>query len=464
MVRKRLQPSGDEVREMAAERVLRHERKSLSDIVPSKKRNIVSFEEESQSKKLLIRSEEEENITDEERPEDEDSTFEEETGRTKIFYKKWLFIVLAAVFAGAGFVAVYVLPKADIKIFLRTSSWEFTGDVSAMIDGGDISAQRFSQPPKNLELPLAATGKKLIQSKAKGVIKIFNAYSSESQTLVATTRFLSPDGKLFRLDSAVTVPGAKIVDGKIIPSSIDAAVSADKIGPEYNTPPVQKWTIPGLKGSPKYEAFYGVSDAPMKGGVNGIQSYPKSEDIAAAKKNAEKAIRDALQGSFAVSVPSEFTILDGSSRFEITRSEPIPAPDSSGNYIYFVEAKEDRIAVRSSDILNLMVSKAAAEKAVAEPGAEFVAKNTDLKFDYKSSNIGKDGALRGVTLSVIFKGDFVRKVDLNDLRGKIAGKSENDLKTLVLSVPGIESAKIALWPFWVKTVPVSLNKITISAD
>src|SRR3989344_5510107 len=463
MVRKHLKPSGDEVREIAAERVLRHERKSLSDIVPLKKRNVVSFEEESQSKKFSVRSEEEEEVADEEGQMNDETIFQGEAERIKVSYKKWLFIALVIVFAGAGFIAIYVLPKADIKISLRTSTSQFNGDVSAMISGGDIPAQRFSQPPKNLELPLAATGKKLIQSKAKGTIRIYNAYSSESQTLVATTRFLSPDGKLFRLDSAVTVPGAKISDGKIIPSSIDAAVSADKIGPEYNIPPVQKLTIPGLKGSPKYEAFYGVSDAPMKGGVNGVQSYPKSEDIAAAKKNAEKAIRDVLQGSFAVSVPSEFTVLDGSSRFQITRSEPVPTSDSNGNYIYFVEAKEDRMAVRSSDILNLMISKAVAEKAVTEPGADFDAKKTDLKFDYKSSNIGKDGTLKGVTLSVVFKGDFVRKIDVNDLRGKIAGKNENDLKTLILSVPGIESAKIALWPFWVKTVPVSIGKITVSA-
>jgi len=40
-----------------------------------------------------------------------------------------------------------------------------------------------------------ATEIKNIEAKAKGTIRIYNAYSSSPQTLVATTRFMAPDGK-----------------------------------------------------------------------------------------------------------------------------------------------------------------------------------------------------------------------------------------------------------------------------
>ncbi|MDP3956465.1 MAG: hypothetical protein Q8P97_00530 [bacterium] len=472
MAKKLLKHSSDHDREAAAELVLRHERKSLSDIVPSKKHNVISFVEE-EGKKSLTRVKDEEDLADEgARADEEDSEwvpFFSGNRLERFSYAKWVvFASVLLLFIAGIYIALFVLPKADISLTLKTSSWPesgpFSGDISAMLSGGDVSAQLQSHEKNLPQLPLIATGKKLIKSKATGTIKIYNAFSSDPQPLVATTRFLSPDGKIFRLDKSVTVPGAKITDGKITPSSVDAAVSADNIGSEYNIGSVSRWSIPGFKGSPKYDSFYGVSDTPMAGGANGEQGYPTDKDIAAAKKDAEQKIRDDLGALFAIDIQTDLTMLDGSSNFKIVKSQPILTPDASGKYFYFIQAKEDRLAIRKEDILNLMVSKAVADKAVKEPGADFTAKKTDLKFDFKSLVIGKDGAVKGATMAVIFQGDFVRKVDINDLRGQVAGKNENDLKALILSDLRIESAKIALWPFWVKKVPGNQAKITISAE
>ena len=65
-----------------------------------------------------------------------------------------------------------------------------------------------------------------MSQKAQGTLTIYNAYSSAPQTLVATTRFVTPDGKIFRLTNEVTVPGAKITNGQIVPSSINAPIAA----------------------------------------------------------------------------------------------------------------------------------------------------------------------------------------------------------------------------------------------
>lgn len=451
MVKKIFKKSTDEEREAAADQVLSHHRKSLSDIVPFKEKNVISFVEEEEDKASSIHAESDGEVY-------EETVVEHRSRRSSLSYKKVLiFSITLVVLAVAYYIGVYILPKADIKIALATTPWDFNGEITALINGGDVSAQLFTKT-KNLQIPLTATGKKFITSKAKGAIKIYNAYSSESQTLVATTRFLSPDGKIFRLDSAVTVPGATIKDGKITPSNIEVAVTADQAGPGYNIAPVSHWSIPGLKGSPKYEAFYGVSDKPMMGGANGEQAYPSTEDILAAKKKAEASIHDALQGLFVLEA-SDFTIFDQSSNFKITKSEPIPSTDNSGKYVYFVEAKDDRLAVRRADILNLL-----SRRALEKLGQNFTDKKIDLKFDFNKPILSKDGKLLGASLTVSFRGAYVRKLDKAALINQAAGKSESELKTLILSVPGIESAKISLWPFWVKTVPGNTGKITLSAE
>jgi len=104
-------------------------------------------------------------------------------------------------------------------------------------------------------------------TKASGIITVFNEYSSSPQLLVASTRFLSSDGKIFRTIKDISVPGSEIINDEIIPDSINITVMADYPGIEYNISP-SDFTIPGFKGSPKYVGLYGKSNTAMNGGSN----------------------------------------------------------------------------------------------------------------------------------------------------------------------------------------------------
>ena len=104
-------------------------------------------------------------------------------------------------------------------------------------------------------------------TKASGIITVFNEYSSDSQRLVASTRFLSSSGKIFRAIEDIYIPGMKTDGDEVIPGSIDAEVMANYLGTEYNISP-SDFTIPGFKGTPKYDGFYGKSDTSMSGGSN----------------------------------------------------------------------------------------------------------------------------------------------------------------------------------------------------
>ncbi|MEK6555804.1 MAG: hypothetical protein AABZ31_11215, partial [Bdellovibrionota bacterium] len=49
----------------------------------------------------------------------------------------------------------------------------------------------------------SSSGKTIQEARAKGVIQVYNAYSTEDQVLIANTRFISADGK-WRDDLTVT--------------------------------------------------------------------------------------------------------------------------------------------------------------------------------------------------------------------------------------------------------------------
>lgn len=81
----------------------------------------------------------------------------------------------------------------------------------------------------------AATGQEFGDEEISGTVKVINNYN-KSQALVATTRLLSPDNKLFRLKNAVNIPAGGQVTAEIYAEKPSADLA---IGPTT-------FTIPGL--------------------------------------------------------------------------------------------------------------------------------------------------------------------------------------------------------------------------
>lgn len=106
---------------------------------------------------------------------------------------------------------------------------------------------------------------------ADGSMTITNE-SALDQPLVATTRFLSSDGVLFRLKNYTVVPAK---------GSAEALVYADKEGAEGNIGP-SKFTIPGLSES-RQKQVYGTNTASMTGGIKIIGTL-SADDVSRAKQ------------------------------------------------------------------------------------------------------------------------------------------------------------------------------------
>ncbi|MEN9614419.1 MAG: hypothetical protein RLZZ347_726, partial [Candidatus Parcubacteria bacterium] len=113
-----------------------------------------------------------------------------------------------------------------------------------------------------------ATGEEAVSKNATGKIIIYNKYTTASQRLIKNTRFETADGLVFRIKDAVVVPGAKKGGAELTPGSVEADVYADQPGEKYNIP-LSDFTIPGFKGDPRYNAFYGRSKEAFTGGFVG---------------------------------------------------------------------------------------------------------------------------------------------------------------------------------------------------
>lgn len=367
--------------------------------------------------------------------------------------------VLAVVIV-AGIVAATVLPKAEVKIVSKKQEWVYKDSVKAerlaVIDPAlaTVPGQSFSEK-KSHQISAPATGKKNVQQKATGTITIFNAYSSDPQPLVATTRFVAPDGKLFRLAQSIVVPAAKIIEGKIVPSSLDAGVVADQAGASYNIGPVSYFSIPGFKGTPKYQAFYGESKAAMTGGFIGETAFPTDADIKKGKTALAEALEKLLKDELAKKIPSDFKIIDGASGFSILKQEVITRVDSAGNFSINADGQISAVAFKEADLMKMLGQKI--NQALKD---EYIIKTNTLTYGKARA----DFAAGRISFPIDFKSLVAKHIDAEALKPKFLGKSEVELRSLIGSMSDLESGVISLWPFWVTKVPNNLAKITVTVD
>ncbi len=426
--------------------ILSRSRRQFYDIVSSKKNKEEAEEADTKKKKLV-------------------ESVNRRPARSLLKLKARNFIAggaLLGLVITSGVFAATVLPRAEIKLVSERKPWDYKDSVRAerlaAIDPAAalIPGQSFVEK-KSHQLSSPATGKKKVEQKAIGTITIYNAYSSDPQPLVATTRFVAPDGKVFRLTKSVVVPAAKIVEGKIIASTLDSEVIADQAGPSYNLGPVSYFSIPGFKGSPKYQGFYGESKGPMAGGFIGEAAFPTDADIKKAKTELSSAIEKLLHEEIIKKIPADFKIIDGASELAITNQVVNDRTDSAGNFSVSADGRISLVAFKESDLIKMLEGKIAKDKKY---GTDYVIKTSELSYGKARG----DFVAGRISFPIDFKSMVVRKIDVDALKAEVLGKPEFDLKVLIGALPELDSAVVSLWPFWVNRVPNNLSKVTITVD
>jgi hypothetical protein len=56
---------------------------------------------------------------------------------------------------------------------------------------------------------------------------------------------------------------------------------------------------------------------------------------------------------------------------------------------------------------------------------------------------------------------MTKAFDVSKFEEQAKNKNEQELKALVFSLPGIKSAELKFWPFWVHTVPSDNERVNV---
>jgi len=382
------------------------------------------------------------------------------SGKKKILMG-FIGIVILALF---WYLGAYAFPKVDVRITAKKVSWEFVDPIAVHTDISKTQDSLRSIPgeiisqSKSGVFSFPATGEKHVERKAQGTLIIYNEYSSAPQALVATTRFQTPDGKIYRLIDQVTVPGAKVAGGKIERAGIEAKVIADAPGPEYNIGMIDRFNIPGFSGSDKFEGFYASSKTAVEGGFIGVTAYPVDEDIENAKQQARQDITNALKGDISSQIPQGLTIVPGAEKIDIAKEEVNTQTNEQKEFSIAIEGVVSLFAFQEKDALDMLerLSMKASEVSAEEY------KRINYTLTYESPSV--DWEKKTMTLPIQYSDTLARKIDAEHIQQEIAGKKEVDVKTFILSVPGVDKLTVSFWPFWVKTVPEKASRVNVTIE
>lgn len=325
---------------------------------------------------------------------------------------------------------------------------------SADLERGIISGQILEERDEK-DFVFEASGQVDINEYATGSITIFNEFSSSSQTLVASTRFLSADGQLFRTIETIVVPGATIEGGSIIGSSTSVRVRAAEPGAEYNIGSTT-FSIPGFKGTEKYLAFYGKNEDVMSGGFQGVRAVVTQEDLEAAREKLETEFAPIVAGRLRNKIPDHLFVLEDSFSNEIEKIDfDVDGGDFEDSFTVHAIAYARIFLIDEKDITNAIEHYF---RTSTEYSKEFELTESQ-QIDYTVREVDYNRGVASISLDVTQS--FSRSIDSAQLSAEILGKNEIEVRQILSQKEELEKAQVRFWPFWVKSVPTDETRITI---
>jgi len=412
---------------------------------------------EHKEKKIKQKLEQESNLEDNETEEEEEEE-EEPTQRKKTYRKMAIVTSILVVGFVVFYIATAILPKATLTVSAKRVEKSIKSAATAGIETTSVDLENQKIPAKAFVFKRTLTkeyptSKKVTTKKATGVITIYNSHSSASQRLVATTRFRSPDGKIFRLDTGVTIPGAKINQGVITPSTIDVPVTADQPGAAYNIG-ATSFTIPGFEGTPKYKGFYGKSTKPMSGGSQGNTQGISDLDIQKGKADLIQSTKELLLTEL-TEKSKGYVFMDGATNYKVVNATTNSKPGDTATTFQLTGTVELRAIGFEEENVKTLAKKLLEEQPEAK---EFI----NLSLAYGTLRINDNATLAAFSYEAV--STIREKIDAEELKTRIVGKKMSEIRGVLAKYDSIANAKVSLWPFWVTSVPRNKDKIQVTID
>lgn len=277
-----------------------------------------------------------------------------------------------------------------------------------------------------------------------GTVKITNNYS-KAQTLVATTRLLTADNRLYRIDKTVTIEPKQ---------SVTVSAHADKSGSSYAMPSGTKLTIPGLWIDIQ-KWIYGetVTAFSATQSVNKVASEGELTDAYASLQEAvmtqaEKALRAEAGAGDDWKAVFDTKIVEKKSNVNVGQK--------ADSLLASMKIDVTGVFYPSKDI-DVLIKQKMKEKLPDERELiQFDPASATVALESVDEKLGK--ARLHITAQAISR---LTENSPQLAKSNILGLSEEDATAKLKEIDGVESVDIRIRPTWTHSIPSSASHVDL---
>ena len=363
----------------------------------------------------------------------------------------YMTLIIVALVVAVSVGALIYFSTAKVEVAPSTVSAAIQNSFTANKSSGSLPFEIVTAQ-KIASQSVKGSGTKTVNTSASGMITIYNT-QTKSQTLVATTRFATASGLIFKIPTAVTVPGGSASK----PGSITAKVIAAQAGSQYNVSPTS-FTVPGFAGMPQASQVYARSSAAMIGGASGTVPIVDTALEERTRDALKTALAPDLLAGIQEQIPQGYVLVPGAAAtvYEMLSSEPSSATG-------MVEVKE------KGTITAIIFPNSALAAAIAAsvPGLNYQGEPLTLASPdnllLASANM-PDADDETFAFTLAGTAPLAYTVDPSRIAAAVAGKTRSAAEVALTNYPEVKRAFIILRPFWRQTFPQDPSSISVVID
>lgn len=354
----------------------------------------------------------------------------------------FLLVVVIAYFSMSKAI-IYVTPvKKDVSVEFITTVKDCEDCLIAENEVEGVVIQQIVEAEKEFK----TSGQKVVpkEDNIVGTVTIFNNYSSD-QPLVSTTRLLSENEILFRINQTVLVPSGGQVQVEVYPDNPEDI--------EGNILAPTKFTIPGLWPGIQ-DKIYAESTEEFSTEGSTV-NYVTQDDIDAGKKVLIDDLYD--------QVLDEILAIDGSEQLTILASKEViqSVTEKEVNQIadefkMSVRIKVNVVTFEQDNVVEVIEQEL---RKQVEEGHELIS----IDLDSISYSIEKIDLIDNVAnIKVKASGKAIIKIESNILNKKFfSGKKEEYIRKELIENDSISEVSIKFKPEWMSRMPYLKDHITV---
>lgn len=319
----------------------------------------------------------------------------------------------------------------------------------AQPEGGELGFTTYNTSGEK-RTALTATDTKYVERYASGVITVYNNYDSSSQRLIKNTRFENTNGKIYRVRNSIVIPG-KTANG---PGSIDVTVYADVAG-EASNMQSGSFTIPGLQGDPRFDAFSAKVKTPIAGGFVGNEPTVDEAELERTRATLRTELQQELLAQATAAQGTDAVVFSSLARIVFTSDQTAGA---NGTLEVTERATLDMPVFNAHSIARAFLDTAVASTREGTVAIDSYDTLTVAPIE-SASPFTETGV---VQFTASGEAQVTWSVDTTALARDLAGKHQSILSSTAAGYPGIQKAAATIRPFWKTSFPNNVEDIEVT--